>query len=201
MRICFLLLAHASPRLFERLVHTVTGAGDRVVVHVDSKSDQGAFVEKTAKFGNVVFVENRIDVKWGSWSMLRAEIEMMRVARNRYPGCDYYWVLSADSYPVRSMSAIHSYLAVHAGSEFINFAQMPAPSFAKPLERISHRHFDYDIRSGRYRKIFILASKMARRPYAHMLGGRVPYGGSQWVTLTGAAVDTLLAAADSDLPL
>jgi len=71
-RVVYAVLAHQEPGQFGRLTRRLTAEGARVVAHVDAKTDQLPFVE--AAGGGVSFVESRVRVHWGGFSMVRAMI-------------------------------------------------------------------------------------------------------------------------------
>jgi hypothetical protein len=177
VRICFLVLAHSTPKLYGRLVRTLTSEGDYVVTHVDAKADQDALAAEAAPSDSVAYLAERVDIKWGSWSMMRAEVAMFAHARTLHPDADYYWLLSGDTYPTRPLTAIHEFLDRSRGAEFINVTPMPDNEHAKPMRRISHYRMDFDARSDRLRLAKRAMFYAAPRPYRRLLEGRKPYGG------------------------
>lgn len=199
MRICFLILAHTAPVQYARLVRALTVCGDYVVTHVDSKADQDVF-ERAAPTGEQIsYVDRRTDIKWGTWSIMGAAMDLFEEAKVVHPDADYYWLLSGDTYPIFPMAHIHEFLRGKLGTQFINFVKMPSKD--KPILRISQHRIDYDARTDKHPVLHRIALRLMRRPYKKRLGGRTPFGGSNWVTLSSSAVDYLIDTFRTDAAL
>jgi hypothetical protein len=199
VRICFLVLAHTAPVHYGRLVKALTQSGDYVVTHVDRKSDQRGFELAAPAGDNVHYLVERTDIRWGTWSIMGATLDLFENARALHPDADYYWLLSADTYPIVSMACIHRFLEGRSGTQFMNYKKMPSKD--KPMLRISHYRRNYDARTDKYRHLNYIALLFMRRPYRKKLGGRAPFGGSNWVTLSSDAVDFLLDVYHTDKSL
>lgn len=192
MRICWLILAHANPLQFGRLVSAVESAGDHVVAHIDGKADIESFRHPGADL-----IHDRVTVQWGGWGMVEATLRMLRHARRTYPDADYYWLTSGDSYPVRSPSYIHSFLTEKPGVDFLNYLPMPAPQVKKPLTRVSNYYIEHDPRTSKFATGYKVLHRLMRRPYKSRMGGMAPYCGSQWFTFQAATVDYILERVDA----
>lgn len=188
MRICWLVLTHAHPVQFGRLVSAISGRGDHVVAHIDAKSDISPF-----RTDRVDFLEDRVNVRWGGWSMVEATLRLLSHGREFYPDADYYWLTSGDSYPVRSLDYIHRFLSDRPGVDFINYLPMPSVDVEKPISRISHYYIEHDPRSSRFAIGYKVLHRLMRRPYRISMSGMTPYCGSQWFVLQADTVDHLFS--------
>jgi hypothetical protein len=187
MRVCFLVLTHYNPDVFARLARELASDGDPVVAHVDVKVDQRPF-EVLAPASDLLHYErDRVDVKWGSSSIMAAQLKIMRTALRVAPTADYYWLVSGDSYPTQSVRDIKAFLAAQHPAEYLNYVPMPHDEYDKPLYRLSHYRLDFDGRVNRFRLFYMALNRLARRPYKHHFKDMPPYGGSNWFTLTREA--------------
>lgn len=187
-----MVLAHSNPVHFSRLANALMSEGDPVLAHIDARVDQRQFV-----CDGVEFVDRRIPVYWGGWSMVAATLRLLEDALVRFPGCDYYWLLSGDSYPSRSVSAIHGYLETADGDDFLNYVRMPSVEMEKPLTRLSRHYIEYDPRSSRSGLAYRVIRRVMVRPYQHRLDGLELYCGSQWFTLSLPTVESVLGLVES----
>ncbi|HOP11180.1 MAG TPA: beta-1,6-N-acetylglucosaminyltransferase [Oscillospiraceae bacterium] len=77
MKIAFLALAHNNPQIAIRLTDKLTkGTQNAVFFHIDKKTDITPFLAAE----NAVFISERQQIRWAGFSILRAEIELIRAA-------------------------------------------------------------------------------------------------------------------------
>ena len=197
MKVCYLVLAHAQPRHLRRLCKALTSDGSSAVVHVDGKSNLDTFV---FDMPNVTFLLSRICVNWGGWSIVEATLRLMASAREVAPHADYYWLVSGDSYPLRPERVLRKVIETVPNREFLNLLEMGSPRGGKKLSNISNYYIEFDPRTSRpsTRLFFSVAHRVMRRPYVSRLAGRIPYGGSQWFTLSASATDFVLKVWNSE---
>lgn len=195
MKVAYLVTVYESPRHFERLVNAIATPQSEVFAHLDAKSDAAPFA--IAARPHVHFVEPRLPVYWGEFSMVRAVLLLMERALASPQRFDYLCLISGADYPIRPLHELHAFLEKHAGGEFINITPMPNEELGKPISRLQR----YKVPSGtlfgvkRMRLRRTLASwgwLPAERDYSAALGGRRPFGGSTWCTLTREACRYIL---------
>jgi hypothetical protein len=97
--IAALILAHYSPDLLGRLVKRLSQYGVRCFVHVDAKVDIGPFCEACAAT-DAEFIEPRIEVRWGGFSIVAATISLLRAAISHVQ-FSHFILTSGDSYPIK----------------------------------------------------------------------------------------------------
>jgi hypothetical protein len=189
LKVAYLILAHNTPNHVKRLVRALDSENATFVIHVDRKSDIGPFLNGLSA-RNVTFLENRVRVYWGEYSMIAASIRLIQEALKHSP--DYVSLLSGSDYPLRSPSYIEDFLSRHKGQEFINLVRIPCAEVHKPLGRVT----DYWVGTpfghrvmfkATYRLNLLIEGLGVKRDYAKVFKGLVPYAGSQWWTLTGDA--------------
>jgi hypothetical protein len=91
--IAVLVLAHANPGVFERLVRALSHPSIAIFCHIDAKADLAAF--RTPSCAGVVFLEERVDINWGGYSMIEAELALFRAGRRAGPFAAYAVISSA----------------------------------------------------------------------------------------------------------
>ncbi len=191
VRIAYLILAHNNPAHLQRLVQRLAAPGVAFYVHIDAKSDIGAF----AGLGpSVTFSARRVDCGWGDVSLVTATLELMRQAAADARGFDYFVLLSGACYPLQAPAYIADFLARHRGTEFIEAYALPNLAYNKSLDRITR----YWIRKGkplarlRWPLQHLLNKYLPLRNYKKVLAGGEPVTGSQWWCLSGEAVRHVL---------
>lgn len=191
--ICYIVQAHHQPRHFHRLVEKLTEHGDVVVAHIDATADQTPFETENPR---VSFVTDRVNVKWGGFSQVRAGLALLRAARSRHPEASHVWYISGDCYPMRDPRSLREMLEAHPGRQLINILPLPTPEMGKPITRLSRLWIEHDPRSNPLALGFKVIQRVVPQPYKRSLEGMTPFCGSTWFALTADAVDAVLTSAD-----
>lgn len=118
MKVAFLILSHKYPEQLDRLIEILSIKEFTFFVHLDRKIKIKDF-EFIAKRTNVVFIQNRVEVTWGSFSMTDAIVESYKeiIEHDEY---DYINVITAQHLPIKSTQEILNHLCENNGSQFIN---------------------------------------------------------------------------------
>ncbi len=184
VRIAYLILAHRYPEQLARLVAALP-EDSPVFIHIDLRAGAQVYdssVELLGRRGNVKFVR-RHACRWGSFGIVQATITLidaLHASKERY---DYASLLSGADYPIKSNREIAAFLSRNRGREFIeSFLQTKLNRWSaqgglyKSPDRVLRRHL-------RFRShVFRLPGRRK------MPAGLLPYGGSQWWTLTAEAI-------------
>ncbi|MFT4163884.1 MAG: beta-1,6-N-acetylglucosaminyltransferase [Microlunatus sp.] len=176
----------SAPGHVRRLVRTLADGGAHVVVHIDARSDIEPFRETGSA---ALFLADRVKVHWGGWSQVQATLAMLRAGRESFPDATHFWLISGDTYPLRSVATLNAFLDREPRAQYINVVSMPSRELQKPLTRLSHIYVEHDRNSWVHRPLMLLHDYVPR-PYRR---GMLPYAGSQWWTITREAADLLLA--------
>src|SRR5262249_54441950 len=135
MKMAYLILAHNTPNHLSRLVRALDSANAAFFIHVDRKFDISRFRDGVPQH-NVRFLENRVAVYWGEFSIVQATTSLMREALSRSQDPQYLCLLSGSDYPLRNPRYIESFFSRNQGREFINLVPMPCEAVGKPLKRL-----------------------------------------------------------------
>lgn len=192
--ICYLVLAHASPNHFARHIDALTCGGNRAVVHVDAKTNIDPFRGANPA---ATFVEDRVRVNWGGFSIVEATLRMMRAAVAAVPDADWYALTSGDAYPLRDQGAIEEFLNSDGGAAYMSILPMPSPGVDKPLRRLSGYYIEHDPRTTKASAFYKAVHRLIHRNYGRALGGMRPYAGSQWAVWRADVVRYLIEQVDT----
>ena len=194
MKIAYLILVHDNPVLLKRMIEFLSSDDAAFFIHVDKKSDMGAFTEVKGK--NIFFSPERIPVYWGEYSMVEATLILIQQAVHAYPKNDYCVSLSGNTYPLKSREYIHDFFDKNRGHEFINMINIYDGSGSRASSAcsryISRKYCSYlktlRVRSdrpiSRYGSKVLARLGLARRDYRKYLETLEPYAGSMWWALT-----------------
>ena len=127
--------------------------------------------------------------------MIEATLHLIRAALGGGKDFSHVVLLSGDSYPLASPSAIARFLA---GSDrnYINLVPMPAPAVGKPIERLTRFYLEQTPRKSKVPGAWHLVNSRIRRDFRPSFGGMDPHGGSQWWALTKDAAKWILEEID-----
>ena len=180
-----LILAHREPTHLVQLVDALTdGTDDIVLVHVDARVDVRAF-KTVLQMDRVVPVQNPVEVRWGGWSIVEATLRTLDEALRQAPDATHYQLMSGDAFPIRDPAETSKIISA-ATDNFLNCLPLPAPQVEKSLKRITHYYVEHDPRTNPFAMGYKVAHHLMPRSIK-ALGGRRPYCGSQWWTLTKSA--------------
>ncbi|MDR3590800.1 MAG: beta-1,6-N-acetylglucosaminyltransferase [Negativicutes bacterium] len=119
-----MIVAHNNFYILEKLIRLIDDERNDIYLHIDEKVKNFP-VDRFAKIPakSKIFFVPRVDVNWGGFSLVQAELELLRQAvQGNY---DYYHLLSGVDLPIKTQDYIHDFFAANRGKEFIGFS----PSF------------------------------------------------------------------------
>jgi len=125
MRFAYLICAHGSFKLLKRLIMRLDDENNDIYVHVDKKAgdmDFNDFVQ-SAKMSKVIFLKDRLDVRWGDVSQVNVTMKLLETAMRAVGGYGYYHFISGVDFPLKTNKYIHDFFIANQGKEFVGFAQ------------------------------------------------------------------------------
>lgn len=204
MKHAYLILAHGSYALLQRLVSAIDDERNDIFIHIDRKQKDLPHL-KVKRSRLFLLNEERVSVFWGDVSVVAAEFALMAFAykQDEYA---YYHLLSGVDLPLKSQNDIHAFFETHQGKEFIGFydgADLPASLVCK-VQR--YHLFAQDFRGS---GLVFLAKRIVRAfaiRIQELLGIKrhtnIRFAkGTQWWSLTGALIEQLLSKQDEILSL
>jgi hypothetical protein len=199
MKIAYLFLVHDNPGLVQRTINRLASPNCTFFIHVDGKANMEEF--STVRGDRVVFLQHRIPVFWGEFSIVEATLLLIREALASVPSYDYLVLLSGSHYPIRSTEYISHFFEQHRGVEFMTLVEVPNIVAGKPLSRLTT--IRYPSNRPLLRQAFRVLAKLnlAYRDYKRCFGALKPYAGSQWWALSRGACEYLVNFHDRDARL
>jgi Core-2/I-Branching enzyme len=190
----FAVLAHTEPELFARLVERL--APYPVVVHVDARSRAADF----AGAPRTTYVSERVAVRWGGFSVVRATRALYRAALERAQPSDHVVLLSGQCYPARPVEEFAAHLASAPFRQHCRAASMLGgkASAGRLLKRWCFDTAPIGPGVTRLPRALLRRgiSELAPRRRPCVFGGVEPVAGSQWTALTADCVADLLGKAE-----
>ncbi|MBD5132930.1 MAG: beta-1,6-N-acetylglucosaminyltransferase [Clostridiales bacterium] len=118
----YLIIAHKDDYTFRTLLRLLDDERNDLFIHMDMKNKAYRPIETNnlVKFSKVYHTSERINVQWGGFSQIRAELLILHEAVSHGP-YRYYHLLSGQDLPIKSQDHIHDFFEHNAGKEFICF--------------------------------------------------------------------------------
>ncbi|WP_369246700.1 beta-1,6-N-acetylglucosaminyltransferase [Streptomyces sp. R41] len=190
----FAVLAHTEPELLPRLVERL--APYPVVVHVDARSPGDDF----AGLPRTTYIRERVAVRWGGFSVVRATLALYRTALRFTQPSDHIVLLSGQCYPARPVEEFAAHLASAPFRQHCRAATVLDDTAA--AGRVLKRWYFDAVPTGPGLTHLPRAllrrgiSEMAPRRTPSVFGDIEPMAGSQWTALTADCVADLLGKAE-----
>lgn len=190
MKIAYLILCHKNLPQVEALISKLGDSYCDFYIHIDRKLGDTANIFLDNTF--VVPYEKRINVKWGHYSMIQAEMALISLIQKRGIEYDYVCLLSGQDLPLKSNKYILDFFQNNYGKKFINIVGKWDQQYMRFLKRnvlyypnmLFQRNLIGKIMrrlyievTGGYRKTFKLFQRKNASNYDF-------YFGSQWWILT-----------------
>lgn len=121
MKHAYCIIAHSEPRILKALIELIDDVRNDIYLLVDAKTDISIYSNIKPLFSQLIYVQ-RIDIRWGDISQVKAELILFEAAYNNGP-YKYYHLLSGVDLPLKSQNYIHHFMDENAGKEFVGFAQ------------------------------------------------------------------------------
>lgn len=181
----YLIIANDDFACLELLLKQIDDERNDIFLHIDRKTKEKCNVDEWVKKSSVYFV-NRFSVSWGGWSLIRAEIELLKAStqRNHY---EYYHLLSGRDILLKSQDAIHEFFARNGGKQFIDCRLENIEPY---LQRIQYYYLFQDFFDGKKRmnrmgnRVAVKLQKMCRVNRLKHSQFREYGFGSEWFSIT-----------------
>ncbi|WP_432020991.1 beta-1,6-N-acetylglucosaminyltransferase [Streptomyces sp. 1222.5] len=189
----FAILAHTEPELLARLIGRLSPFP--VVIHIDA----GAQATKFREAPGASYVQERVGVRWGGFSLVRATAALYRSALRLAGPNDHIVLLSGQCYPTRPVEEFAEYLTSAPFRQHCKAAELTESTSA--ADRVLKRWYFDAIPAGPGASYIPRAllrrgmSAITPRRRMSMFGDIRPVAGSQWTALTADCVADLLAMA------
>ena len=150
MRHAFLIIAHNEPEIFKVLVSLLDHKDCDIFVHIDRKSDISQFSDIQTQFSEIHFIEDRLDVRWGTYSQIQTEIKLFKTAQSKRT-YSYYHLLSGVDLPIKPIHQILDWFNTNTGYEYLG--GWPA---ARKYHKRMHRKYYFVTRKRNFATTLVL---------------------------------------------
>jgi len=133
MKFAYLILAHDNFKQLQRLLGMLDDSRNDIFVHIDGKVRQLPAL-KTAK-ANLYFLDNRVDVRWGTYSQIQAHFELYRESHRMGP-YDFYHLIAGTTLPLKSQDFLHAFFDGFRGASLFRIWPEDAGEIDFKLRRI-----------------------------------------------------------------
>jgi hypothetical protein len=197
MKVAHLILAHAYPQMLERLVKKLLHPSADIYIQLDKKTDMLAFAH-LATIENVQFVDKRIKTEWGDYSLVEATLTGFKYILDTGLTYSHINLLSGQDYPIRPLDEFHDFLVRNLDTSFIKAVDLRGDEWPDGKDRlIKYSLGDYRL-PGKY-KWQTLANKFL--PRRQLPASLIPYGRSQWLTITPECAQYAIGVIQNDAAL
>lgn len=188
----YLIIAHNEWGLLQTLLNCIDDERNDIFVHIDAKI--ATMPELSVSHAGLCLIDERIDVRWGDWSVCEAEYALFRAAaaKGKYAYCH---LLSGVDLPLKTQDYIHDFFSHNEGKEFIGFSHYEGLE-AEVRRKVGYRHiFPEDFKNKSAFKRLCRAAFIRLQMICGICRNKdVDFRkGTQWVSVTDGFVRELLA--------
>ena len=148
MRFAVLIITYTSAAQTRRLIDRLRTGPFDFYVHVDKKIDIATHKD-IFLLPNVYPVQNRIDIKWGGYTLVEAILNGLDEIEKTGRTYQFIKLLSGQDYPIKTTAAIRQFMENNVGKEFLYYQHFRT-EWPDALGRVEKYHFtDFSFR-GRH---------------------------------------------------
>lgn len=195
MRLAFLIIAHEEFDILRRLVASLDDGAHDIYIHIDKKVRDLPLIE-TQK-SRLVFLDRRMDVRWGHVSQIECEYLLWESASRNGP-YDSYVLLSGTHLPLKPLDQVKDFFRLHQGENLMQgFSR--ADGYQKILKMNRYNLFLRDAHYGPgwkrrfYQRMWRGCIKIQEAFDIQNLKNEDFFASQNWVALTQEALDYMLA--------
>ena len=192
-RYAFCIIAHSQPELFKLLLRQIDHPENEIYVMIDKKTDINLFASTELKYSKIYFCKKRINIKWGEYSQVMAEIELFKFATS-FGEHDYYHLLSGQDLLIKPVDSLNQYIKANTGHEFLGFR-----NYYDGKESVDYRlkYFHFHPHFCRSRNMLLKLIYKIPLKFQQLIGYHRKYPkslqmGSNWCTITQSFVHLIL---------
>ena len=203
-RHAYCIIAHTDIYCLQKLITCIDDPRNDIFVLYDRKSDMfNHHLSAEKSFLKIISKEDSIDIRWGAYSQVEAELIVLKTAAltNKY---DYYHLISGQDLPIKSQDEIHSFFSkLPKGTNLIGYKDSTARDRRNTLKRIVPFHlFRYNLRNkNKYVRLFFRSIEEISSHIQRILGLKIcktiQYKkGCNWVSITDEFTRYVLSQTD-----
>jgi hypothetical protein len=201
MKIAYIILAHKYPKQLLRLIDKLNTDDVSFFIHIDKKTDSQVahqLVTQLQDLAKVSFIK-RYNSAWGSFDIVKATLEGIKLIAKASTHFDYIVNLSGQDYFIKSNEQIKNFFEENKGREFLEYFSLPCSKWkGGGFRRVEYWHIPWKDDYFAFPEKREFKSPISSLFYSFLtsvffkkrkLNENFPlYGGSQFWCLTGECV-------------
>jgi Core-2/I-Branching enzyme len=168
LKLAYLIMAHQQPTHLARLIRALDQDNSVFFIHIDAKVPLAPFTAVVPQSDNLLFLPHRVEVHWGTVSVVQAALQLIYTAMASGHPFTYYILLSGSDYPIKDKQAI----SVHFQDSQRQYIRID-----RPLTRAGDDRHAY---------------RLQNLPQGKYFGHLTPYHGSMYWSLTTDCIRFIL---------
>lgn len=186
----YLIIAHNQPRLLKLLCQMLDHENHDIYIHVNAEAKGFDFdeIKAAVKRSDVTFIPRAV-VRWGGYSLVKCELELLKAAaaKKEY---SYYHLLSGADLPLVSAQQLYEFFEAGNGKEYIDIQYGTDDKWDARMEkRIKYYYPLRDKFFARDNNIGLLEKKLVKLQQKLKVDrlkniDRKIASGSQWFSIT-----------------
>jgi len=125
-RIAYLIMAYKNPTQIERVIHSFSAKGVDFYIHLDKKIGIDDFLY-LKNIENVYFIENRVLVNWGTFSLSRAILTSLEEIFKGSRNYNHFGFISGQDYPIKPLDELYGLLDENPEVNLISYLPQEHP--------------------------------------------------------------------------
>ena len=138
----YLVIAHNNWNQLKFLLEILNDSRNDFFLLIDKKAkdfDKVRLLSSlSSELSKHIFFTKQVDIRWGMYSQIDAEIKVLKEATN-HSKYDYYHLISGVDMPLRSQDDMHAFFDSMQGTEFVDYDK--CNSNEQALERARFHYF------------------------------------------------------------
>lgn len=155
----YLVLAHNNIEQLRKLIRALDYELNDIYLHIDSKSDLLNCVSEFRCNASKLYVIKAVNVHWGGFSQIKAELCLMEAAYQNGPYSRYH-LLSGNDIPLMNQMNMHTFFEEDAVTEYIHYDAIQ--DIADFERRMGQYHFLMEYCDRKYPILYKLDIVFAR---------------------------------------
>lgn len=183
-KLAYLIMVHKINEQLYQLIQQFPDDGVDIFIHLDEKCQDKLLILKP----NIHLIDKRINVKWGHISVLEAQLELIKVAKN-HGDYSHYIFLSGQDLVLKNFSTIKNFYEYNVKYSFIHLEEN--------TKWRNKQKVRYQLKYPKWMFSRSLPIRLIRKMYQVIFGiflkdNPAIHFGSMWMSLTDEFVEYLL---------
>ena len=138
-RHAYLIMAHGNVNILKLQLEMLDDVRNDIYIHIDKKVKKFPFYKykNICKYASIEFLNNRINVKWGTASQVHTELLLFKTATKR--NHIYYHLLSGVDLPLKNQKEIHDFFRDKKNEYLVCYEQKMLNQW--DYQRLSRYHY------------------------------------------------------------